>query len=135
MAPDATTDVREQERTARAEPSIPGWLPSACAWWREDGLERGDPIAQGVAHDLAEGEDGGVADRVDRAVAGPGPGHQTGAGEYAQVLGGVLLAQAQPCGEFADAGWAGPQSVEQPDPGRFAEYAEPLCDELDDRLG
>ena len=98
-------------------------------------MERGDAVAKGAADQVAQGEHGWIADRVDHAVPGPGALDDACSGEQSEVLGRVLLAQAQAIRQFADGRRSGSQRVEQLDSSGLAEDPEPVRDQLHQGVG
>ena len=102
---------------------------------RRPAPERLDPLLQAAADCLAEREDALVDDPVVGEVALLAPGDDAAPLQHAQVLGDVLLRRADQLGQLEHGRLALAQPVEQLDPGRLAQRAEALCDQLDQVIG
>ena len=98
-------------------------------------MQRGESVAEGVADEFAEGEDGGVDDFVGDAGSGAAPRDEARGVQDGEVFGGVLLTQAHPLRQLADSCWADAEGVQQFDPCRLAQDPEPFGDKLDQGLG
>ena len=68
-------------------------------------------------------------------VAVLGAVDHAGAVQDAQVLGDVLLAGAEGMLKLGDGGLAVAEAIQELDPHRFGEHAEPLRDQLDEGVG
>ncbi len=101
----------------------------------QDRVELLELAADAAADLLAEVEHAGVADRVAHLVALLDAGDHTRGVEDAEVFGDILLGGAKRLLELTDGGVALAKAVEQLDPHRFAEDAEALGDQFDQRLG
>src|SRR6266545_3664356 len=97
--------------------------------------ERLDLLLQAAADRLAEREDALVDDPVVGEVALLAPRDDPAPLQHAEMLGDVLLRRLDQLGQLEHARLAVAEAVEQLDPGRLAQRAEALGDQLDQIIG